>query len=554
MLHSLSIKNYALIDKVEIKFSNGLSIITGETGAGKSIILGALSLILGQRADTSVLLNKEDKCIIEGTFHIKQYGLESFFAENLPEVDYQEETIIRRQINAGGVSRVFINDSPVNLSELKLFGTKLVDIHSQHANLMLADNIFQIKVVDIFAAHNEILSEYKAIYAEFKKTSKEYTELNENSQKAKADLDYFQHRFDKLYAANLRADEQEELEKELETLTHAEEITTSLNHIHQAINGDNDSNILNNLKEIMGGANKIQQYFSPAKLLSERLDSVYIELKDIAQDAENHGFDIEFDPARIEFINQRLNTIYNLQQVHRVSTVAELIDIKNHLQQQIDEITSIDFKLDEKKKLLSQLKLKTHELASKLSVNRKKALPSIEKEITEILKQLGMPNAVFSIDLKTSTEYTEWGSDKINFLFSANKSVEKQDLTKVASGGELSRVMLALKSVMCKSIALPTIVFDEIDAGVSGDIANKMGNIIYLMSRDMQVINITHLPQVASKGENHFLVYKTHDQNTTSTHIKLLDKNERMHEIAKMLSGENITEAALNNAKELLNL
>lgn len=554
MLQLLSIKNYALIDKVEIPFGAGLSIITGETGAGKSIILGALSLILGQRADTSVLLNKADKCIIEGTFDISEYKLKTLFEEHLQEVDYQDITIIRRQINANGVSRAFINDSPVNLNQLKTLGTKLVDIHSQHANLMLADNIFQIKVVDIFAAHSQLLDEYKQVFKTYRRAVKDYDDFVAQSNQAKADLDYYQHRFEKLNAVKLSESELEELETEQEKLTHAEEIAAALQNTSNKLNGDDTANVLNMLKEVMEALSGIDSFYPDARSLADRIESSHIELKDIAHEANNLAFDIEYDPARIEFINERLNTIYNLQQVHNVSTVTELIDIRNDLEKKIEEINSIDYTSEEKKKRVDELHKQTGRLADRLSANRKKAIPAIEREINGLLKELGMPNAVFRIELKPSKDYTEWGTDTIKFLFSANKNIEKKDLTKVASGGELSRVMLAIKSVMCRSIAMPTIVFDEIDAGVSGDIANKMGNIIARMSKDMQVVNITHLPQVASKGEHHFVVYKKHQKNTTSTHIKLLAKDDRVQEIAKMLSGDNITDAALSNAKELLNL
>ncbi|MFC2096812.1 DNA repair protein RecN [Bacteroidota bacterium] len=549
MLLSLSINNYALISQLDIKFDKGFSIITGETGAGKSILLGALSLILGQRADVSILKNKQKKCFVEGSFHIEDYGLQNFFEKN--DLDYDNVSVIRREININGKSRAFINDTPVNLNVLKELGFSLVDIHSQHQNLILNDENFQIRVIDLFAGLKEVLEEYNKTYISYVKLNDEYNDLINRSEKAKTDLDYFRFQFDQLNEANLKEDEQEELESELEILNHTEDIKIALGNTGNLINGEENGFLLR-LKPVINSLEKISGYFDKAKDLSERLTSMYIELKDISDEAELNANNIEFLPSRIEEISNRLDLIYNLEQKHHVSDITSLLKLKEKLDKDINEINSFDFRLEKTKKELSEKHGGLEKLASTLSRERKKSIPEIEKTIIDKLYKLGIPNVNFKINLTTFEEFLPNGKDKVLFMFSANKKTDLQEISKVASGGEISRLMLSVKSLISFSIALPTIIFDEIDSGVSGEIADKMGDIIKEMSHNIQVINITHLPQIARKGDFHYLVYKYEDSDNTFTNIKLLDQEERVIEIAKMLSGSDLTELSIKNARELL--
>ena len=549
MLQSLSIQNYALIEELNIYFNKGFSIITGETGAGKSILLGAISLILGQRADTSILKNKNKKCIIEGVFDISDYNLKYFFNNN--DLDFDNFTIIRREINPNGKSRAFINDTPVNVSILKELGSKLVDIHSQHQNLILNDAQYQLFVVDIMAKHKNLLNEYRKNFKEYKKDKQELNNLIEKSEKSKQDLDYLQFQYNQLDEANLITDEQEGLESNLETLTHAEDIKANLSKAYNLLSGEGETAI-NQINEAKSFISRLNKFFPKSTDLSQRIESVLIELNDISNETEIISNDVEYNPEKINIIKERLDIIYNLQQKHRVSTISELIEIKNNLQNQIDEISSYDSEINE---LNIKLKNKHDDLVNKannISTQRKKIIPDIEKNIVHLLQNLGMPNATFKIVQTKLDQLSVNGFDTVTFLFSANKKIDMQNISKVASGGELSRLMLSIKSLISKSIALPTIIFDEIDVGVAGEIADKMGNIMLNMSKNMQVISITHLPQIASKGQYHYTVYKFDDNDTTSTSIKLLNDDERVVEIAKMLSGENVTEAAFENAKDLL--
>ncbi len=549
MLQSLSIQNYALIEELNIYFNKGFSIITGETGAGKSILLGAISLILGQRADTSILKNKNKKCIIEGVFDISDYNLKYFFNNN--DLDFDNFTIIRREINPNGKSRAFINDTPVNVSILKELGSKLVDIHSQHQNLILNDAQYQLFVVDIMAKHKNLLNEYRKNFKEYKKDKQELNNLIEKSEKSKQDLDYLQFQYNQLDEANLITDEQEGLESNLETLTHAEDIKANLSKAYNLLSGEGETAI-NQINEAKSFISRLNKFFPKSTDLSQRIESVLIELNDISNETEIISNDVEYNPEKINIIKERLDIIYNLQQKHRVSTISELIEIKNNLQNQIDEISSYDSEINE---LNIKLKNKHDDLVNKannISTQRKKIIPDIEKNIVHLLQNLGMPNATFKIVQTKLDQLSVNGFDTVTFLFSANKKIDMQNISKVASGGELSRLMLSIKSLISKSIALPTIIFDEIDVGVAGEIADKMGNIMLNMSKNMQVISITHLPQIASKGQYHYTVYKFDDNDTTSTSIKLLNDDERIVEIAKMLSGENVTEAAFENAKDLL--
>lgn len=549
MLQSLNVHNYALINELTIDFNKGLNIITGETGAGKSILMGALSLILGQRADTSVLKDKSKKCIVEAKFNIKPYRLKTFFDEN--DLDYDDITIIRREITDNGKSRAFINDTPVNVSVLKDLSTHLVDIHSQHESLLLGDENFQMALVDSFAGHHALLHQYYEKYGEYHQIQSEYNQFISHAEKAKSDLDYLQFQYDQLEALKLNEGEQEELEEELEKLNHAEEIKLNLSKSLQLLT-EEEFSVISNLKEAKNALNTIAKYLKESEDLNQRMESAYIELQDISHEIEQLNESIEYDPARIEFIRERLDSIYAQQQKHKVATVGELLQIKTDLETQIENITSFDFRSDELKKKLTVKKDELIQLAQQISENRKQIIPDLEQKITRSLVLLGMPNAVFKIKQVPVNEFLPTGNEIIKFMFSANKNVAPEEIEKVASGGEISRLMLSLKSILVENKTLPTIVFDEIDAGTSGEIADKMGVIIKQMSSKMQVINITHLPQIASKADFHYLVYKKDNHQTTNTYIKLLNEEERVNEIAKMLSGKELTDAAIQNAKVLL--
>lgn len=549
MIKSLSIRNYALIDSIEIDFFPGFSIITGETGAGKSILMGALSLITGQRADTSVLKDANRKCVVEGNFLLTDYGLKEFFTIN--ELDYANETILRREISPAGKSRAFINDTPVNLNILRDLSLKLIDIHSQHQNLNLNQSEFQLKVVDSYAANADLLSKYQGIFLEYKKIKKELEYLKFEATQSKDDFDYLNFQFDELEKGKLLDGEQKELEEESKTLNHTEEIQQNLAVIHNAMSEENTS-ILLNLKEAHRAAAKISPYYSKVTSIEERLNSAYIELKDIASEVEQMLGDIEFDPARIEYVNSRLDFIYSLQQKHKVSSVADLLEIKEQLDKKLQNIISFDDQIDRLEKNLESTTKELSFLASTLNDKRLDVFLDIEKYVSDQLEQLGMPEAKFKIEQETLAEFSINGKDKIGFLFTANKNIAVQNISKVASGGEISRLMLSIKSLLSKSIGLPTIIFDEIDTGVSGEIADKMGSIMQSMSENMQVLNITHLPQVAAKGDTHYLVFKGENNQTSATGIKKLSGDERLQELAKMLSGENITQEAIENAKVLL--
>ena len=550
MLRTLKIKNYALIDELQIDFKQGFTVITGETGAGKSILLGALSLLTGQRADTSVIKNKQEKCIVEANFNIKPYNLHKFFKTN--ELDYFDETIIRREIAPNSRSRAFINDTPVNLQTLKQLSILLVDIHSQHDSLQLNETVFQLNLVDTYAQHTNLLENYAKEFHLFKKLSKNLQELQAKAKKQKADLDYFKFQYEQIDSAKLINTEQNELEEEQKTLNHAEEIKSGLTKISIIISDDENS-INNQIKETINITQNLSSFFPKSIDISKRLESVYLELQDLSSETEILNNDIEHEPERLEFVDERLNTIYNLQQKFQVSTIHELLGLQEKFNNQIKEITSFDEQINKDKKILNQQEQKLNKLANKISVNRKKIIPKVEKTIISLLKQLGMQKAQFVVSIKKLDTYTEKGIDNIVFLFSANNKIEAKQISKVASGGELSRLILSLKYLISQTRILPTIIFDEIDTGVSGDIADKVAIIMKKMSDRLQVINISHLPQVVAKADTHLLVYKTEHKNTTSTNIKQLDNEQRINEVAKMLSGKNITEAAIKNAKELLN-
>ena len=550
MLSHLSISNYALIDELEIDFRDELTIITGETGAGKSILLGALSLILGKRADTQSLLDKTKKCVVEGTFNIKDYGYHDFFSSN--ELDYDDHTVIRREINQNGKSRAFINDTPVNLELLKELGESLIDVHSQHKTLTLQESKFQLTYIDAYIQHDDLLNDYKNDFILYNRLTTELTGLLEKESQSKLDQDYFQFQFDELNNANLSDyDEQEKLEKELEMLNHSEEIKINLSKASIALlSGEN--NLTSELKEISNIISKVALIYQEVEEISKRIESCNIELKDIANEIESAEQKIIFSTERINEINERLDLIYHLQQKHRVSTINELINVKNNISEKLTSITTLDFQIEKLKKQISEIEKKLIISSTEITKNRKKAIPGIEKGVVEVLKNLAMSNAEFKISLSLLNEFSINGKDKVIFLFNANKGGELKELSKVASGGELSRLMLSIKSLISVKQLLPTIIFDEVDQGVSGDIADKVGNILLKMSQSMQVLTITHLPQIAGKGTSHLLVYKESDEKNTYTRITSLKEKERISEIAKMLSGNELTKAALENAKALL--
>lgn len=549
MLRTLSIRNYALIDAVEMEPAKELTIITGETGAGKSILLGALGLLLGDRADSSSLYDKNQKCIIEGTFVIKAYGLEDFFTAN--DLDYADESVIRREISAEGKSRAFINDTPVNISLLRTIGEKLVDIHSQHETLALAESSFQLAALDAVSGTEELLAEYKDEFRRFKKLEEQLRSLTESEAQSKKELDYAKFQFGELDAAQLKAGEQEALESELETLEHAETIKSGLSRSAFALDGS-ESNLLVSLGEIRSTLVQLAKYNPRIQQLSDRVNSTHIELKDISRELELLDSDIVHDPKRAEMVQERLDLIYSLQKKHSVKTVAELIILRDELDKKIADIGSLEDQLTEAGKALEASRKKLLDLAAKLTKKRSAAAPKLSKEVKATLTQLGMPNAELVVELETLAEPRDSGMDKATFLFSANKGNAPQPLHKVASGGELSRLMLSLKALLAKHTALPTIIFDEIDTGISGDIAAKTGAILEQMGEHLQVITITHLPQVASRGKAHLFVYKEEKSNRTVTRIRALTKDERVREIAKMLSAGTPGDAALKNAKELL--
>jgi DNA repair protein RecN (Recombination protein N) len=549
MLKHLSIQNYALIDKIEVDFSDGLTIITGETGAGKSILLGALGLIAGSRADAQSLQDKTKKGIVEASFNIKGYSLKEFFGAN--ELDYELTTNIRREVNPEGKSRAFINDTPVTLNQLKELAEKLIDIHSQHQTLTLNGSEFQLSVVDAYAQHPDLLTEYASNFKLFRTLEKALNEMLLRESQAKKELDYFQFQFNELEEANLKAGEQPEMEQKLETLNNAEEIKLNLSKTAFGLNGG-EQNILSSLNEIKLILSSFAKFKPEINELSTRLNSSYIELKDISNELDNLEQEIIYDPKLIEELTLRLDTIYRLQQKHQVKDVGELINIKDELSNKLLEFSSLEKEIEKTKKELDAVQKSLMTLAKKIAANRKKVIPKIEKEIASLLSSLSMPNAQLKINQIETEILTINGIDKINFLFSANKGSDFKDLNKVASGGELSRLMLSIKSLIAQLTALPTIIFDEIDTGVSGDIADKVGSIMNMMAKAMQVITITHLPQIASKGQTHLFVYKEEKNNKTFSNIKKLSSEERVQEIAKMLSTGTPTISAIKNAKELL--
>ena len=549
MLAKLFVQNYALIKGLDVELGNGLTVITGETGAGKSILLGALSLILGSRADTSVLLDKNEKCVVEGAFNIEKYDLEEFFASN--ELDYEPVTIVRREINPVGKSRAFINDTPVTVNLLKDLGSRLIDIHSQHQTLMLGDNSFQLNVIDSFAGTTRLKSDYQVSYNNYRKLKKEYNEVKEKAEKNKAEMEYYQFQINQLEEAKLRRGEQAELEKEQELLGHAEEIKLALVNTSNLFSSE-ETSVLSRLREVKTYLGKIKSFLPEGDNIFLRTDSSYVELSDLADEIEKLASRIDADPQRLSKVNDRLDYLYSLFQKHRVKDLDELFIKKEEINNIIKSIITDDERIKDLETLLEKEVILLNSLSVEMSDRRHAIIHDVELKITGLLNQLGMPNARFRISLTKSQDYTPSGIDNADFLFSANKQVEPENLARIASGGELSRVMLSLKSLITKNINLPTIIFDEIDAGVSGETADKVGQILSAMGKYMQVVNITHLPQVASRGTKHYHVYKDETGDSTITRVKLLSGDERILEVARLLSGSEVTETAIKNARELI--
>ena len=546
MLRSLYIQNYALIEKLDISFSSGFSVITGETGAGKSIILGAIGLLLGQRADVKAIRVGASKCIIEARFDISAYGMQPFFEEN--ELEYEEECILRREVSASGKSRAFINDTPASLVQMKELGEQLIDVHSQHQNLLLNKEGFQLNVLDILSHNEEALSAYQHIFGAWKQAQQDLEALVARANQDKSDEDYIRFQLEQLEEAHLSAGEQEELEQEADTLSHAEEIKAGLYRVGQMLYSD-EGGLLSGLKECLNTMLGLQRVYPVAGELAERMESTYIELKDISQEVSGKEDEIEFNPERLDEVNERLNLIYTLQQKHRVSTVGELLALTDEYAAKLSAITSSDEHIEELKARCDALYNKVKKQAAVLTKARTAAAREVEKQMAARLVPLGMPNVRFQVEIGARKEPGIHGADTVNFLFSANKNGALQSVSSVASGGEIARVMLSIKAMIAGAVKLPTIVFDEIDTGVSGEIADRMADI---MEQDRQVISITHLPQIAARGCAHYKVYKQDNETETNSHIRRLTDDERVEEIAHMLSGAKLTEAALNNARALL--
>lgn len=550
MLTSLSIKNFALIEQLEMNFSNQFSIITGETGAGKSILLGALGLVLGNRADLTSLKDKEQKCIIEAHFDLSKYVLKAFFESN--DLDYEDQTIIRREILPSGKSRAFINDSPVNLSELQDLGEFLIDIHSQHQTKELTEESYQIEILDAIANNQGLLAEYKKHLSEFKSIKSELKKLQNEKESLSKEADYNSFLLEELISANLKAGEQIELESTYEKLNNVEFIKENLDR-SLALANEDEIGIIQNLKEVKNSLQKVANLSEDYQNLLDRVSSVLIEFDDISKEVLIQAEKLFNDPEKLELVSQKLQIIYNLQKKHNVATVEELLEIQNDLDSKVVLADDLDSKILKLIKNLEEQEVSLEQLSSKITESRKSAAPILIDKIVDVLSQLGMPNARFSFEFKLSESFLTTGKDEILLLFSANKGTDFGLLKKVASGGEMSRIMLAVKSILADYSKLPTIIFDEIDTGVSGEIAQKMGDIMKVMSLKMQVFAITHLPQIAAKGDQHYKVFKSDKEDTTVSELKLLNSEERVVEIAEMLSGKDISESAITHAKALLN-
>ena len=550
MLRQLYIRNFTLIDELDITFKPGFSVITGETGAGKSIILGAIGQILGNRADARMVKAGCDKCVIEAHFDLSNYDMESFFDDN--DIDYEpEDCIIRRELKANGKSRAFINDTPVALTTARELGQQLVDIHSQHQNLLLQKEDFQLNVVDIIAHNSQLLNDYRTLFDGYAKAKAALREKEEECEKDRANEDFLRFQADELVTAKLIDGEQEELEQELETLSHAEDIKGALFDADNLLSGD-DRCITQSCKTMLSRLSDIGDVYPAIRQVTERIDSAYIELKDIARDISNLAESIDFDPARLTMANERLDTIYTLQKKHHVESVAELIAIRDNLTARLNDITNSEDMLEDMRRQVEDMHRKATEAAARLTESRQEAARRVTEQLLAQMTALGMPNARFEIKFETK-ELAVDGADRISYMFSANKNVPLEPIAQVASGGEVARVMLSLKAMISGAVKLPTIIFDEIDTGVSGRVAEMMAQIMRQMGRaDRQVISITHLPQIAALGTTHYKVEKTDTDDTTISRMRMLGHDERITEIAQMLSGSNISDAAIENAKSLL--
>ncbi|KAB8153679.1 DNA repair protein RecN [Kordia sp. TARA_039_SRF] len=551
MLTKLSIKNFALIDALQVDFDKGLTIITGETGAGKSILLGGLALILGKRADLSSLKDKERKCVIEAEFSVKKYKLTKFFKEN--DLDYDDDTIIRREILPSGKSRAFVNDVPVRLHVLNALGDQLIDIHSQHQTLQLTDNQFQFQVIDILANVSEEVQSYQSILKSYHSTQKDLKKIQEEKIALEKEHDYNMFLLKELEEAKLEGLVLEDLETRYERLNNAEDIKTNLSGAEQILS-DEQVGVLNLLSELQSASGKLAGIAPEFKNLAERIKSSYIELDDIYNEIINLQEAVTFDPELFAEVSEKLQKIFDLQKKHNVSTIEELLSIQHELSEKALVSENIDALIQTKEKELQAQQKQLQQLAKTIHDKRAAGIPTLVQQLESMLATLGMPNAQFDIKVQLSKEFYSNGMDDLQFLFSANKGGNFNELKKAASGGELSRVMLCIKAILSKYMQLPTIMFDEIDTGVSGEVANKMANIMQQMSKSMQVFSITHLPQIAAKGKQHFKVYKQDINEVTSTQLKELNQEERIQEIAQMLSGATISDSALANAKELLQL
>ena len=552
MLKQLYIKNFTLIDTLNMEFRSGFSVITGETGAGKSIILGAIGLLLGQRADSKSVKMGTDKCVIEAHFDLSRYGMERFFDENEIEFD-AEDTIIRRELTSAGKSRAFINDTPVALSMLKELGEQLVDVHSQHQNLLLNKQDFQLNVVDIIADDAKELTDYQQTYVRYQELKKEEQRLREDIEQGRQQVDFMQFQYDELTNARLSDGEQEELEQRSETMSHSEDIKTALYEAESALSGD-EGGVVSNLKKAVSALQGIEHVYPDVAELAERMNSCYIELKDAAAEVSGKMDDVDFDPAELDMVNTRLDRIYELQKKYKVERVDQLLAIQEELGRKLSNIENSDEALAEIERQVSETLKDAQRKAELLTEKRRVAAGAIEKQMRERLVPLGMPNVRFEITVEQEP-LGRCGQDKVSFLFSANTSTPLQPVSQVASGGEIARVMLSLKAMISGAVKLPTIIFDEIDTGVSGKIAEQMARMMSEMGHcDRQVISITHLPQIAALGSTHYKVYKDETAQGTTTHMLMLNDEERVREIAQMLSGSDVSEAAIQNAKELLKL
>lgn len=549
MIKHLAVKNYALIDDISVSFNSGLTTITGETGSGKSIIIGALKLILGERADVKTLKDVNAKCIVEGIFHIETYNVEDFFSKY--DLDYEAETTIRREINPAGKSRAFINDTPVNLAQLSELAERLVDIHSQHETLLLNTTEFQIRLLDSYAGNNSRICEYKLAYNQWKKAGNELQSLIEQDQQAKLDIDYFKFQLEELMAVNLNVNQMEEAELNLKELEHAEDIKLAISNTIQALESDHGG-VISNLSNAAAGFSKIKSISAQYEEIYKRLNSTLIELQDIFRELERMDETVDLNPEKAEQLKEQLSTVYTLQQKHRVNSIKELLELKEVIAHKVESAANLDDRITELERQVDHFEAQVRSLGSKLSAGRSKVIGQLCNEVKGILASLNMADAELNVELEPGCSPLVHGTDSVRFVFKANKGGEFKPLKSVASGGELSRLMMTLKAIMARSTNLPTIIFDEIDTGVSGDVAAKMAGIMKEMGDNMQVVAITHLPQIACRGAHHLKVVKDNAGEVSATNIDELNEEQRIIEIAQMLSGAEVTEAAVQNARNLL--